>query len=65
MTKTRGEGADLMQLATEMMVAAQAAGVQVLEAEIKALAQAMPGGEQVDPLPTEAEVEAGFDNMPV
>lgn len=41
----------------------QQQGLELLLAEMHALAAMMPG-EEVD-LPTDAEVEAGFDNMPV
>jgi hypothetical protein len=38
-------------------------GLELLLAEMRALAALMPGEDSR--LPTDAEVEAGFDNMPV
>ncbi len=41
----------------------QEQGLMLLLAEIRALQAMIPAGERE--LPTEAETEAGFDNMPV
>jgi len=38
-------------------------GLELLLAEMRALAALMPGEDSQ--LPTDAEVEAGFDNMPI
>jgi hypothetical protein len=57
--------ADLLAKMTELGVRAQSA---VLQAELDMLAQVMSGlGSAADPHPpaTDAEVESGFDNMPV
>lgn len=53
------EEADLLAAGLEI----QTQGLELLLAEMRALAALMPG----DPAPsaTDAEVEAGFDNMPV
>lgn len=51
--------ADLMATGVEL----QQQGLEFLLAEMHALATLMPGAEK--PLPTDAEVEEGFDNMPV
>jgi hypothetical protein len=58
--------ADLIRTETELLAAGlklHNQGLELLLAEMRALAALMPGeaGDQ----PTEAEVEAGFDNMPV
>lgn len=50
---------------TEAAVAGQAAGLRLLMAEMQALAQVLPGAEGHHHSPTQAEVEADFDNMPV
>lgn len=51
--------ADLMAASIKM----QHQGLKLLLAEMRALSALMPGA---DPrLPTDAEIEAGFDNMPV
>lgn len=65
MTKSDQHDSDLVQQVTDAVMTAQAAGVQVLEAEMKALAMMMPGAAPAGDLPSDAEVEAGFDNMPV
>ncbi|MDP3195758.1 hypothetical protein [Tabrizicola sp.] len=53
------EEADLLAAGLEL----QQQGMELLLAEMRALAAMLPGE---DPhLPTDAEVEAGFDNMPV
>jgi hypothetical protein len=57
--------ADLLTAITEMGLRAQGA---VLQAELDLLAQVVSGlGTVADPHPpaTDAEVESGFDNMPV
>ena len=51
--------ADLLATGIEL----QHQGLDLLLAEMRALAALMPGEPQ--PEPTEAEIEAGFDNMPV
>lgn len=58
---------DLTQLATELTVATQAATLHLFEARMQALAQMMPGtaGQLEQSLPTDEEVEQGFENMPV
>lgn len=50
---------------TEAAIAGQAVGLQILMAEMQALAQVMPGADLHHHTPTQAEVEADFDNMPV
>lgn len=47
----------------EAGLALQEEGLRLLFAEIRALQAMIPVGERE--LPTEAETEAGFDNMPV
>lgn len=54
----RGE-ADLLAVGFEL----QHQGLELLLAEMRALAVLLPGEEPR--LPTDAEVEAGFDNMPI
>lgn len=57
--------ADFMVRMAELGAMAQTATVQ---AEMEALARMMAsfaGGQASHPPPTEAEVESGFDNMPV
>ncbi|WP_374391074.1 hypothetical protein [Tabrizicola sp.] len=54
----RGE-ADLLAAGFEL----QHQGLELLLAEMRALAVLMPGEDSR--LPTDAEVEAGFDNMPI
>lgn len=57
--------ADFLVKATELGVRAQ---IVVLQAEMEMLTQAMSGiagGALPHPTATEAEVESGFDNMPV
>lgn len=53
------EEADLLAAGIEL----QQQGLDLLLAEMRALAALMPGEDSR--LPTDAEVEAGFDNMPV
>jgi hypothetical protein len=75
MTKVKDmtDMAALMGEAVEAMAAGQAMGLALLKAEMAALAQVMPGavGDATDAeiearhAAEEAEVEAGFDNMPV
>ena len=64
-----GEMAHLAGEVTEVAVAAQAAGqaagLRLLAAEMQALAHLMPGMAGVAHAPTDAEIEAYFDNMPV
>jgi hypothetical protein len=54
----RGE-AELLAAGIEL----QQQGLELLLAEMRALAALMPGEDSR--LPTDAEVEAGFDNMPI
>lgn len=57
---------DLTKIATDLAVATQTATLRLLEAEMQALAHLMPGAIPAQqPLPTEEEVEQGFENMPV
>ena len=51
--------ADLLAAGFEL----QHQGLELLLAEMRALAVLMPGEDSR--LPTDAEVEAGFDNMPI
>lgn len=53
------EEADLVEAGIEL----QQQGLELLLAEMRALAALIPGEDSR--LPTDAEVEAGFDNMPV
>jgi hypothetical protein len=53
------EEADLLEAGIEL----QQQGLELLLAEMRALSVMIPG--QDTRLPTDAEVEAGFDNMPV
>ncbi|WP_137112452.1 hypothetical protein [Rhodobacter sp. SY28-1] len=53
------EEADLLAAGIEL----QQQGLDLLLAEMRALAALIPGEDSR--LPTDAEVEAGFDNMPV
>ena len=58
--------ADLLREETDLRAAGiglQQQGLDLLLAEMRALAALMPGEDK--PLPTDAEVEEGFDNMPV
>ncbi len=66
MTQKPNDLTDLAQLASDMVAATQIATMRVLEAELHAITQ-LSGTEHgvVAPAPTDAEVEAGFDNMPV
>ena len=62
------EPTDVVQAATDLVVATQTAGLQLLEAEMIALVQMVPGAAGVaaaQPLPTDEEIEEGFDNLPV
>jgi hypothetical protein len=57
---------DLLQAETELLksgLAIEEQGLRLLFAEMQALTTLIPG--QATPLPTEAEIEEGFDNMPV
>lgn len=53
------EEAELVEAGIEL----QQQGLELLLAEMRALAALMPGEDSR--LPTDAEVEAGFDNMPI
>jgi len=64
MSKPSSDLNDLAQIATELVVETQAATLRLLEFEMQALAQMMPGADS-QALPTEDEVEEGFENMPV
>ncbi len=58
--------ADLIRDEADLLAAGmvlQQQGLELLLAEMRALAALIPG--ETDDLPTEAEVEASFDNMPV
>ena len=67
MSKSPTDLTDLAQIATEMVVETQAATLRLLEFEMQALAQMMPGAEPhgSQPLPTDEDIEQGFENMPV
>jgi hypothetical protein len=57
---------DLMHEETDLLEAGielQHQGLELLLAEMRALSTLIPGDDSQ--LPTDAEVEAGFDNMPV
>lgn len=57
---------DLIREETELLAAGmelQHQGLELLLAEMRALAALMPGEDSSHP--TDAEIEAGFDNMPV
>ncbi|WP_333817785.1 hypothetical protein [Tabrizicola sp.] len=57
---------DLIRDEAEILAAGielQHQGLELLLAEMRALAALMPGEESS--LPTDAEIEAGFDNMPI
>lgn len=63
---TAPKPADLIREEAELLAAGielQQQGLELLLAEMRALAAMIPGEDSR--LPTEAEVEAGFDNMPV
>jgi hypothetical protein len=58
--------ADLIREETELLqtgIELQQQGLDLLLAEMRALAALIPG-EDTSP-PTDAEIEAGYDNMPV
>lgn len=58
--------AELAAEMTDVMVAGQTAGLRILAAEMQALTQLMPGlAHPAGEGPTDAEIEAEFDNMPV
>ena len=67
MPKSRSGLNDLAQAATEIVMATQSATLRVLGVEMQALAQMMPGAGSSagQHLPTDDEVEKGFENMPV
>jgi hypothetical protein len=57
---------DLIREETELLEAGielQHQGLELLLAEMRALSALIPGEDSR--LPTDAEIEAGFDNMPV
>ena len=57
---------DLIREETELLEAGielQHQGLELLLAEMRALSALIPGEDSS--LPTDAEIEAGFDNMPV
>lgn len=63
---TARKPADLIRDEADLLAAGielQHQGLDLLLAEMRALAALMPGEDSR--LPTDAEVEAGFDNMPV
>lgn len=63
---TARKPADLIRDEADLVVASielQQQGLELLLAEMRALAALMPGEDSR--LPTDAEIEAGFDNMPV
>lgn len=60
------EPSDIVREEAELLEAGvklQQEGLQLLLAEMRALAALLPGEDTR--LPTDAEVEAGFDNMPI
>ncbi len=64
MTMTNSK--DLLQAEADLLksgLALEEQGLRLLFAEMQALTTLIPG--QITTLPTEAEVEEGFDNMPV
>jgi hypothetical protein len=63
---TRRKPADLIRDEADLIAAGfglQQQGLDLLLAEMRALSALLPG--EASHLPTDAEVEAGFDNMPV
>lgn len=65
-SKTQSKSADLVRDEADLLSAGielQHQGLELLLAEMRALAALLPGEELR--LPTDAEVEAGFDNMPI
>lgn len=66
--KTPLNPADLIQKEAELIEAGmtlQSQGMQLLLAEMRALAGMMPGVDVFPKAATDSETEAGFDNMPV
>jgi hypothetical protein len=60
------EMAALATTLTDAMTLGQAAGLAILAAEMEALTHLMPGlAHPAATGPSEAEIEADFDNMPV
>lgn len=58
--------AELAAEVTGVMVAGQSAGLKILAAEMQALTRLMPGiAHPAEAGPSDAEIEADFDNMPV
>ncbi len=65
-SKTKLRAGDLVRDEADLLAAGielQHQGLELLLAEMRALAALMPGEDSS--LPTDAEVEAGFDNMPI
>lgn len=65
-SKTDHDAANLIDQEAKLLqtgLALQEQGLQLLLAEMQALAALMPGSEA--PHPSEAETEESFDNMPV
>lgn len=63
---TAREPADLIREEAKLFAAGielQQQGLELLLAEMRALAALMPGEDR--PHPSDAEIEASFDNMPV
>lgn len=63
---TARKPADLIRDEAELLAAGielQQQGLELLLAEMRALAALMPGEDSR--LPTDAEIEAGFDNLPI
>lgn len=63
---TKSKPGDLIRDEAELLAAGielQHQGLELLLAEMRALAALMPGEDSS--LPTDAEIEAGFDNMPI
>lgn len=60
-----GQMAHLASEMTDVAAAGQAAGLRLLAAELQALAHLMPGLATPSHLPSDQEIEADFDNMPV
>ena len=67
MSGSNSDPKDFAKVAAEMVVATKSATMRLLEGEMQALLHMIPGAEPVEaqPLPTDEEVEDGFENMPV
>lgn len=68
MTKTQParKSSDLIRGEADLLAAGivlQHQGLELLLAEMRALSMILPGDDSR--LPTDAEIEAGFDNMPI